>query len=247
MKTVNVKLKLFSVKELSDEAREKAYQEYANSCFYPWNDDNENSLNAFANVFPVKIKNFEYGYRNDISWNFTESDEIQELSGQRLATYLWNNYRDTIYQRKYKTSFKRMQRLQYHPMLQQKASKLKNGEEDIWVTVRSNIFLETHGCPLTGYTTDYDLMLPIWEFMEKPDSRDFYDLMGDCLESWLKAVVSDYEYNGRNYMQLPTAGCSPVEPHRRFCGLHSLLSARKRQLTYSFCYRPFLFISLSTL
>ena len=43
--------------------------------------------------------------------------------------------------------------------------------------------------------------------------------------------------NGRNYMQLPTAGGFPVEPHRRYCGLHGLLSARKRQLTYSFCYR----------
>ena len=41
--------------------------------------------------------------------------------------------------------------------------------------------------------------------------------------------------NGRNYMQLPTAGSFPVEPHRRCCWLHGLLSARKRQLTYSFC------------
>jgi hypothetical protein len=43
--------------------------------------------------------------------------------------------------------------------------------------------------------------------------------------------------NGRNYMQLPTAGGFPVEPHRRCSGLHGLLSARKRQLTYSFCYQ----------
>ena len=43
-------------------------------------------------------------------------------------------------------------------------------------------------------------------------------------------------HNGRNYMQLPTAGGFSVEPHRCCCGLHSLLSARKRQLTYSFCY-----------
>src|SRR5574344_360802 len=46
-------------------------------------------------------------------------------------------------------------------------------------------------------------------------------------------------HNGRNYMQLPTAGCFPVEPQRRCCGLHSLLSAQKRQLTYSFCYGQF--------
>jgi len=38
------------------------------------------------------------------------------------------------------------------------------------------------------------------------------------------------DINGRNYMQLPTAGGFPVEPHRRCCGLYSLLSARKRQL-----------------
>ena len=42
--------------------------------------------------------------------------------------------------------------------------------------------------------------------------------------------------NGRNYIQLGIAGCFPVEPHRRFCGLRTLLSARKPQLIYSFCY-----------
>ena len=44
-------------------------------------------------------------------------------------------------------------------------------------------------------------------------------------------------------MQLPTAGGFPVEPHRRCCGLHGLLSARKRQLTYSFCYAVVVFYS----
>ena len=44
------------------------------------------------------------------------------------------------------------------------------------------------------------------------------------------------QHNGWNYVQLPTAGGFPVKPHRRCCGLHGLLSTRKRQLTYSFCY-----------
>ena len=42
--------------------------------------------------------------------------------------------------------------------------------------------------------------------------------------------------NGRNYMQLGIAGCFPVEPRSRCCGLRGLLSALKRQLTHSFCY-----------
>jgi hypothetical protein len=41
--------------------------------------------------------------------------------------------------------------------------------------------------------------------------------------------------NGRNYIQLGIAGCFPVELHRRCCGLRTLLSAPKPQLTYSFC------------
>jgi len=55
-------------------------------------------------------------------------------------------------------------------------------------------------------------------------------------------VFSPLVNNGRNYMQLPTAGGFPVEPHRWCCGLHRLLSARKRQLTYSFCYGQLFFL-----
>src|SRR5574344_1846261 len=43
--------------------------------------------------------------------------------------------------------------------------------------------------------------------------------------------------NGRNYMQLGIAGFVPVEPRCRCCGLRTLLSAPKPQLTYSFCYQ----------
>jgi len=37
-------------------------------------------------------------------------------------------------------------------------------------------------------------------------------------------------------MQLGIAGFVPVEPRCRCCGLRTLLSAPKPQLTYSFCY-----------
>ena len=50
--------------------------------------------------------------------------------------------------------------------------------------------------------------------------------------------------NGRNYMQLGIAGCFPVEPRCRCCGLWTLLSARNPQLTYSFCYGRVVLFSL---
>lgn len=48
--------------------------------------------------------------------------------------------------------------------------------------------------------------------------------------------------NGRNYMQLGIAGCFPVEPRCCCCGLRTLLSTPKPQLTYSFCYVQALFL-----
>ena len=48
-----------------------------------------------------------------------------------------------------------------------------------------------------------------------------------CLKFYFQLVG-----NGRNYMQLGIAGCFPVEPHGCCCGLRTLLSAPKPQLTY---------------
>lgn len=47
-------------------------------------------------------------------------------------------------------------------------------------------------------------------------------------------------------MQLTTAEGFPVECHRRCCVIHGLLSARKRQLTYSFYYAVVLYCHNST-
>ncbi len=37
------------------------------------------------------------------------------------------------------------------------------------------------------------------------------------------------------YFPCDTIAREQGKPHRRYCGLHSLLSARKPQLTYSYC------------
>jgi hypothetical protein len=50
------------------------------------------------------------------------------------------------------------------------------------------------GCPFTGYCFDENLLDNIREFMKKPDSRTFQELINDCLDSWVKAYVSDLEY-----------------------------------------------------
>ena len=70
--------------------------------------------------------------------------------------------------------------------------------------------------------------------MSQPTSRYIYSSNSNIEQSLVKM-----KHNGRNYVQLPSADLFPVEPQRRCCGLRSKLSVRKRQLTYSFCWRQF--------
>lgn len=186
----------FSVEELSEKAREKAYYKWLENHEYFWGDDNKASLEAFEREFPIKISTWNYGGRGaGVSWSFTEDDAIEELSGHRLATYLWNNYQHVLYKRKYRNSFRRKEKIN-HRMVRQELNKDRNtGEEYYWTTVTSNIFVENYNCPLTGYYIDNSLLDPMWKFMEKPDSSTFHDLIEECLGSWVKDCESDYEHS----------------------------------------------------
>jgi hypothetical protein len=186
----------FEITELSEKAKEKAYYKWLEGREYFWGDDNKASLEKFAEIFPVKIRNWSYGDRGaGVDYSFTERDEIEELSGWRLATYLWNNYRDTIYQRKYLQSFRRDNRI-FHPMVRQKVEKdRETGKEYYWTKVTSNWRVDTYNCPLTGYFIDNSLLDPIWKFMDNPDNRSFKDLLDDCFGEWVKDCEEDYEFS----------------------------------------------------
>ena len=56
-----------------------------------------------------------------------------------------------------------------------------------------NNSLLSGGCPFTGYWLDESMLDPLREFVDRPDSRTFQELMNDCLESWVSAYVRDWE------------------------------------------------------
>lgn len=190
-----ITIKAYEVTELSDKAKEKAYYKWLEHREYFWSSENEASLRAFEDVFPIKISGWSYGGQGSyVSWDMYADHDIDELSGQRLATYLWNNYRDTLYQKKYRNSFRRDKRI-IHPMVtQKKALDRTTKEEYFWTVVHSNLFVDTYNCPLTGYIIDNSLLDPIWKFMENPDNTTFYNLIDTCLDSWLKDCDEDYEH-----------------------------------------------------
>ncbi len=171
MRTIRTKVYQFS--ELSEQAKQKAIENYRNSnTEIFWADENRESLKEFAKLFPIIVTDWSYGGRGEgVSFRFTECGEIENLTGQRLATYLWNNYNVDIYSKKYYSIH-------------------ENGS---YKSRYSKIQSEPFNCPLTGYCMDNELLSEIWDFINKPDSRNFKDLLEDCFSEWIKACNADIE------------------------------------------------------
>lgn len=188
MKTV--KVKVYSVTELTEQAQQKAYEHWAQSNDYPWADENRSTLNEFEKIFPIKVKNFEYGGGGSpfVNWEFQGDDNVEELTSHRLATYLWNNYRRQIFKGKYYgrlvDTFPNGNKIpvsKEHPIGQRHVLRY------------SKVIIE-NSCVLTGYGMDEDILQPMYKFIDKPDDRNFKDLIEDCLHSWATACDKDYDH-----------------------------------------------------
>lgn len=186
-----IQIKLFSFDELSEEGKQKAIDHYRNVGHnLAWTEENRNTLEAFEKILPINISNWSYGDRSEgVSFSVI-GENIGDLSGQRLATYLWNNYRHDLFRgRWYSTCFDR----KTNTLAPKVGIKSKNR--------RSNIILE-HDCVLTGYYMDEVILEPIYKFLEKPiKGTTFEDLLQDCFSAWIKACDEDIEFqNSEEYI-----------------------------------------------
>lgn len=183
MRTIHRSYDVFSISELSQHAKEKAYYHWCESQPYSWEDENSKTLKEFENIFPVNVRNWEYGgycYPH-ISFEFTENDDIENLHGLRLRTYIINNYGRNLFEGKYFSLWSKKDKNPKNPAI----GKLK--------IRRSKVLFDT-SCVLTGYCIDDDILEPIYKFLQKPsDNVTFYELMDDCLNSWVTACNNDFE------------------------------------------------------
>lgn len=181
MKTIEVNIYEFS--ELSDKAKSNA--KYNHDIHYGYDgSDNEDTCTVFEKHFPVHVKTFEYGGCHPyVKWEFTESEEIASLKGFRLATYLWNNYKTSLYHGKY-------------------YGKTRRDSQGKFVHKKrySKIILDNY-CVLTGYYMDDEMMEPIYKFMGTPDpNTTFADLMDECMQAWIWACSRAWdEENSEEY------------------------------------------------
>tara|TARA_R100000008_G_C3576039_1_gene165338 strand:- start:953 stop:1540 length:588 start_codon:yes stop_codon:yes gene_type:complete len=158
--------------ELSEEAKQKAHENYITKGMIDFDiEENRKSLNEFEKYFPIKIKDWEYGYRNFINWEMDYLDnEILELKGNRLRTYLINNYMDGLEKPKtyYSKNYKKKRK-----------SKIQKSID----------------CPFTGFYLDNEILQPIFNFIKNPDKyQDLESIMNDCLNEWISICNANIEY-----------------------------------------------------
>lgn len=163
-----VRTKVYKFAGLSEQAQARAIDDYRKeNDDYPWQGDNIATLKAFMEIFPVE-SNRRGGVRFRERYPDPRYDVLPKLSGQRLATYLWNNYKDDLYKPKYysRGNSVRHSKCQIEP-----------------------------GCVFTGYYMDNEMVKPLYDHMNKPDDRtNFEQLMSECFQAWGEAVEEDIKW-----------------------------------------------------
>lgn len=177
-----IRTKVYKFNELSKQAKAKAIEEYREShAFDEFSEGEEyiKSMEEFADLFNLTLGNWSIGGRGEaipFEFNF-DHEEIEEFTSHRLAKYIWNNYGHKLYKGKYFSLWSKTEKSYKHykdgyPVLKSRDSK---------------VIKEGRNCVLTGVCTDEDLLDNIYNFLEKPDERNFKDLVEDCFEALIKA------------------------------------------------------------
>mgnify|MGYP006318484437 CR=1 FL=1 len=184
-------IKLYTLDQLSDGAKKKAIRQFLDTRDeYFWQDENRNSLEKFAELFDIKLTSYFYGDRGE-GVNYTSSyrSEVEELTGVRLATWIYNNIGKEIFTPKYYS-------VDLNKEVKHKRIKCEFYKRtgNYFVGYYSAITKE-NSCPLTGYCMDDKLLKPIYEFLKKPDNKvSLLDLLDDCFNEWVKAGNAEIDY-----------------------------------------------------
>ena len=197
METITMNYQVYDFSELSETAKEKVVNDFSNDSFYAsWIfDEAGKTLEDFCSIFSINYRNIDFlePYRNE--YRFALEDNILELSGLRLRTYILNNYYSNLYKRSYlkdggvSDTIPNSHKMRKISQIQANCS--NKGKYSI--SYYSNIQFDNE-CPLTGVCYDYSILDPIYNFLNKPKKSTFEDLLNDCISNLCKDIQKEYEY-----------------------------------------------------
>lgn len=197
MRTLTIVTNVYKIEELTEESQERALQDFKIDDIYPSSEENKTVLKTFEDIFPITVTDWQYDeYSSYINFDFNANEDIENLTGFRLAKYIYNNYFNSIFKGKYFSLWSKKE-----PSLHnQKIGKLKT---------RYSKVIFNNNCVLTGYYMDMDILNPIYKFLKKPYiyNYNFYDIIERCLNEWIQACQRDYEayYSLDNFIEVSEA------------------------------------------
>jgi len=202
-----IRTKVFKFSELKTEkATQRAIQWFRDGETYDYiYDEAYNTVEDFADLFNIIIRQFDFAepYRSEYTLDIP--DNILELSGQRLVTYIWNNYRHGIYKGKYYGKLvKTFKDGTPIPISKEHPAEMRH------VKRYSKCQIESH-CPFTGVCWDEEILFPLIEFMKKPDTRNLRELLSDCISSLIKSVNNEIEARGEDDAVIETIEANEYE------------------------------------
>ena len=177
MKTICKNIYLFS--ELPEASKVKALEKWEPEYF--WMDEGLESIKKGIEALGGTVRDWSidpaHASQSLVKWtdgnDYTDEDN---MTGQRLRTWLLNNYYSVFYERKPLGGYPYKRR-----------SKIQYAQTD---------------CPFTGVCFDEDFLKPFRTFLKKPDRYTFEDLVNEGIENCLQAIQSDYEYqNSREALE----------------------------------------------
>lgn len=175
MRTITNTFNVYSFKELSEEAKEKAIESFRLAVDFPYNEEDINSIKAIAKAMNCDAEYYSYdGICYSVEFTSKEYEEIETLQGKRAYAYIVNNY--LMPNKSYKFYFN-----------------YTDGRK-LWKR-KSNLFYSWDDCPFSGYGMDY-CFIEAWKNWEKNFNKystvgEFINLVADTLG---KAWTEDNEY-----------------------------------------------------
>lgn len=173
----------YTFDELSPQAQGRAIQDRREANWqepFFWADEAMESIKEGLNAFGSSIGRYsiQWDNANLSSVPFSMPENVEELTGLRLRTWIINNAYSALRERKPQGKY-------YFP----------EGSKKGRYPRRSRIIYTDTSCPFTGVCYDESFLDPIRKFMAKPDpGTTFEELMEDAISAVLKDVESEIEY-----------------------------------------------------
>jgi len=195
MRTETITRTLYTFEELTPEAQQNAINQYRGDGIDTssnW-EEARASVTAFCDLFNVSTGSNSWltlvcpSFGND---NHNRND----LTGQRLRTYLINNFPSAFYERKFRRHCKHENRSTERPKDHRMVTNIAKDHRGNWYRVFKSNFYVPSCCPLTGMCYDESLLAPLKEFIEKPDNRDFQDLITEAGESLRQTLENEDDF-----------------------------------------------------